>query len=131
MNPHDHGSQRFRKQAPAPGLPAFWRDLVRGRKRLYASSLAFKTLLALVPALVLCMTLLSSDRFLEQRERLLDRLVGLVYPVDDSALDAGERRSIQRLNRTAKEGIRASIHRFAAHSAKVGMAGLGAFFLLL
>lgn len=35
--------------------------VIRGHKRLYASSLAFKTLLALVPALALVMAVLASD----------------------------------------------------------------------
>lgn len=38
-------------------------------KRLYASSMAFKTILALVPALAIAMALLSGQAFTEKGER--------------------------------------------------------------
>src|SRR5215472_3773095 len=47
---------------------------LRGHKRLYASSLAFKTILAFVPALAILMSVLSSDAFTQKREQLLDQI---------------------------------------------------------
>jgi len=136
VNHFKSSARHFSKPAPAPRWRralAAWKQLFQGRKRLYASSLAFKTLLALVPALAIIMAVLSADQFLGPREQLLDKIVDLIYPVDASQLDLdpGELKSIQRLNLTAKQQIRGSIQRFAAHAGKVGLVGLGAFFLVL
>ena len=53
----------------------------QGHKRLFASSLAFKTILALVPALAILMAVLSSDAFGDKRDQLLDQIVDVIYPV--------------------------------------------------
>ncbi len=136
---HFRSSDRHFSHAPKPAplsprrLLTLAKQLIRGRKRLYASSLAFKTLLALVPALAISMAVLSADSFADQREQFVNKIVDLIYPVDDSSLnlDAGEHKGIQRLNQVAKDQIRASVQRFAAHSAKVGLLGLAAFFVVL
>ena len=52
-------------------------------KRLYASSMAFKTILALVPALAIAMALLSGQAFAEKRGVILDKIVDVIYPVED------------------------------------------------
>jgi membrane protein len=123
--------------APHPFSPrrlaAFAKQLIRGRKRLYASSLAFKTLLALVPALAISMAVLSADTFAAQREQFVDKIVDMIYPVDASNLnlDPGEHKGIQKLNQVAKDQIRASVQSFAAHAGKVGLFGLAAFFVVL
>ncbi len=136
---HFRSSARHFSQAPKPSLLsprriiAAAKQLIRGRKRLYASSLAFKTLLALVPALAISMAVLSADSFADQREQFVNKIADLIYPVDDSNLnlDAGEHKGIQRLNQIAKDQIRASVQRFAAHAAKVGLFGLAVFFVVL
>jgi membrane protein len=134
---HFRSSARHFSKAPPPPplrrLASFAKQLIRGRKRLYASSLAFKTLLALVPALAISMAVLSADSFADQREQFVNKIVDLIYPVDDAGLnlDAGEHKGIQRLNQVAKDQIRASVQRFAVHSKKVGLFGLAAFFVVL
>ena len=103
----------------------------RGFKRLYASSLAFKTVLALVPALAIIMAVLAGDRFSDKRELLLDQIVDIIYPVDavnnDTSLDPAERQSLQQLNQAGKQQIRRSVQKFANHAHKAGMAGLVGF----
>jgi membrane protein len=132
------GDRHFNRPAPKspPKIKQFLsaaKSLVSGRKRLYASSLAFKTLLAIVPALAICMAVLAADQFSSQREQLLNKIVDIIYPVDASNLDLdpGEQKSIQRLNQTAKLQIQGSIQRFAAHAGKVGLFGLLTFFVIL
>lgn len=122
-------SQVLRKPHPA----------VRGHKSLYASSLAFKTLLALVPALALVMAVLASDAFSQKREQLLDQIVDAIYPVqtqsDNSFFDPDEPKNLQQLNQVGKQQIRISVRKFAGHAQKVGLIGFAGFavvvFLLL
>jgi membrane protein len=124
--------------------PSGWREWIRrfnesrrrlsqGRKRLYASSLAFKTILAIVPALAIIMAVLAADGFTHQRERLLDQIVDVIYPVDSTtlSLDPDEQKNIEELNQIGKQQIRLSVQRFAGHAAKVGLWGLVAFFAIL
>ena len=104
---------------------------VKGRKRLYASSLAFKTILALVPALAILMAVLAGNAFSEKREQVLDQIVDLLYPVDVSATqsvqDPLERQNLQQLNQAGKQQIRRSVQKFAAYSRKAGFAGFVGF----
>ena len=108
-------------------------------KRLYASSMAFKTILALVPALAIAMAILSGPAFVEKRQVILDKIVYLIYPVEDLAhdptLDDQERAKMQELNLAGKEEIRSSMDKFASHARRVGFTGFVAFavvvFLLL
>ncbi len=112
---------------------------IRGHKRLYASSLAFKTLLALVPALAIIMAVLANDAMSQKREQLLDQIVDAIYPVqtqsDNSILDPEEPRNLHQLNQVGKQQIRISVKKFAGHAQKVGIIGFAGFitvvFLLL
>ncbi len=149
--PFFHGSSKLK---PSPqGLwvdlqDLFWavgqvfrgsRRPTKGHKRLYASSLAFKTLLALVPALALVMVVLANDAFSQKREQVLDQIVDVIYPVqiqtDSSLLDPSEPKNLQQLNQVGKQQIRFSMKKFALHSQKVGLIGFIGFvvvvFLLL
>lgn len=107
----------------------------RGHKRLHASSLAFKTLLALVPALALVMAVLASDAFSQKREQILDQIVDAIYPVqiqsDSSFLDPSEPKNLQQLNQVGKQQIRFSVKKFALHSQKVGFIGFIGFVLIV
>ncbi len=111
----------------------------QGHKRLYASSMAYKTILALVPALAIAMAILSGPAFTEKREVILDKIVDLIYPVEnldhDPTLDDLERSKMQELNQGGKQEIMSSMNRFASHARGVGITGLAAFavvvFLLL
>jgi membrane protein len=109
--------------------------LKRGHKRLYASSLAFKTLLALVPALALIMAVLASDAFSQKREQLLDQIVDAIYPVqirsDNSFLDPDEPKNLQQLNQAGKQQIRISVRKFASHAQKVGIIGFIGFIVVV
>jgi len=106
-----------------------------GHKRLYASSLAFKTVLAVVPILAVLMSLLSADVFTQKREQLLDQLVDLIYPLDaatvDPTLNPDERQNLEQLNQRGKQQIRHSVRKFAAHSGKVGLIGVLVFFFVI
>ena len=112
---------------------------MQGHKRLYASSLAFKTALTLVPALAVIMAVLAGSDFSQKREQLLDQIVDVLYPVDavanDSGLDPSEKKSLQQLNQAGKQQIRRSVQKFAIHSHQAGWLGLLGFaavvFLLL
>jgi membrane protein len=107
------------------------KDRPKGHKRLYASSLAFKTILALVPALAIFMAVLSGEAFTEKREVFLDRIVDLIYPIEsaqtDPTLDPKESKLLQDLNQNGKQEIRASVNKFAGHARKVGFTGLAVF----
>ncbi len=111
----------------------------RAYKRLIASSLAFKSVLALVPVLAILMAVLAGEAFTEKREAILDRIVDVIYPVDnldnDKTLDPSEKQNLREMNQVGKRQIRRSIKKFAEHSKKVGWTGLLAFavvvFLLL
>jgi membrane protein len=113
--------------------------VVKGRKRLYASSLAFKTTLALVPALAILMSIWSAEGFSESRHLLLDHVVDAIYPVEtdgnEAGLDPQEKQNLRQLNEASKQQIIRSMARFAGHARKVGVLGLAAFavvvFLLL
>lgn len=111
------------------------RRSIQAYKRLYASSLAFKTLLALVPALAILMAVLSNDTFRPQREQLLDQMVNAIYPAEtqtgNTFLDPSEPQNLQRLNQMAKQQIRISIKRFAYHSKKVGIIGFIGFLVVV
>ena len=115
------------------------KDRPQGHKRLYASSMAFKTILALVPALAIAMAILSGPAFVEQREVILGKIVDIIYPVEDldhdPTLDDQERAKMQELNQTGKQEIMTSMDKFASHARRVGFTGLAAFavvvFLLL
>ena len=108
-------------------------------KRLYASSMAFKTILALVPALAIAMALLSGQAFTEKRGAILDKIVDVIYPVEDlehdPTLNDVDMAKMQTLNQAGKEEIRSSMDKFASHARRVGFTGLIAFavvvFLLL
>lgn len=107
----------------------------RGHKRLYASSLAFKTILALVPALAILMAVLSSDAFAQKRDQLLDQIVDAIYPVQtqstNSILDPSEPKNLQQLNQLGKQQIRLSMRKFAFFSQKVGFIGFLGFLLIV
>ncbi|HJT25355.1 MAG TPA: YihY/virulence factor BrkB family protein [bacterium] len=107
----------------------------RGQKRLYASSLAFKTSLALVPALAILMAVLSNDHFSQQREQLLDQIVDAIYPVQtqstNSVLDPSEPKNLQELNQLGKQEIRLSMRKFTFYSQKVGFVGFLGFLLIV
>ncbi len=145
-----HGHHRLQKQPPRP--IAIWEDLKaivwasgkvlnngnqpsRGHKRLYASSLAFKTILALVPALAIIMAVLSNDAFAQKREQLLDQIVDAIYPVqtqsNNSLLDPSEPQNLQQLNQVGKQQIRISMRKFAFFSQKVGLVGFLGFLLIV
>lgn len=143
-----HGRHRLH-QRPRQG---FWWDLKaifwatgqvlrsgnqprRGHKRLYASSLAFKTILALVPALAIIMAIMSSDAFTQKREQLLDQIVDAIYPVQtqsgSSFFDPAEPQNLQELNQIGKQQIRISMKKFALYSQKVGFIGFMGFLLIV
>jgi membrane protein len=115
------------------------KDRPQAHKRLYASSMAFKTILALVPALAIGMAILSGPKFIEQRAVILGKIVDIIYPVEDldhdPTLNAQERAKMQELNQTGKQEIMTSMDKFASHARRVGFTGLAAFavvvFLLL
>ncbi len=106
-----------------------------GRKRLYAGSLAYKTVLAVVPALAILMAVLAADAFTQKREQILDGFVDVIYPVEGpvggSFLNPGEKEGIQRLNRTGKDQIHKAVRGFARHAGKVGLVGTLVFFGVL
>ena len=145
-----HGHHKLQPKSQRP--PGLWGELQaifwaagqvlgksgrarRGIKRLYASSLAFKTILALVPALAILMAVLSSDLFTQQREQLLDQIVDAIYPVQvrstNSFLDPSEPENLQQLNRVGKQQIRISMRRFEGYSQKAGFFGFLGFFLIV
>jgi YihY family inner membrane protein len=107
----------------------------RGHKRLYASSLAFKTVLALVPALAIIMAVLSSDAFAQKREQLLDHIVDAIYPIQtqstNSFLDPSEPQNLQQLNQLGKQQIRISMRKFTFYSQKVGFIGFLGFLVIV
>ena len=107
------------------------RNSRRGYKRLHASSLAFKTLLALIPVLAVVMAILSSDALSQKRDQLLDQLVDTIYPVetfsDNSVLDPLEPGNLQKLNEAGKQQIRISMKKFANHAHKTGFFGFLGF----
>ncbi len=111
----------------------------QGHKRLYASSMAFKTILALVPALAIGMAILSASAFVEKRAVILDKIVDLIYPVEDldhdPTLDGQDVAKMEELNQAGKQEIMSSMDKFASHARRVGITGLAAFgvvvFLLL
>lgn len=106
-----------------------------GLKRLYASSLAFKTILALVPALAILMAVLSSDTFSQKREQLLDQIVDAIYPLQTqnspSVLDPSEPQNLQQLNQVGKQQIRLSVKKFALYSQRAGFIGFMGFLLIV
>jgi len=108
---------------------------LKGRKRLYASALAFKTLLALVPALAVLMAVLSHEAFTKQREAVLDRVVDVLYPVDATAVGpwppSSEMAALQRLNEAGKKQVRVTVRKFAGQAQTMGWAGLAAFALVI
>lgn len=149
--PHFHGHDRLK-----PFTPGLWEDLKAlpwvvkqvltkggrtdgGKKPLYASSLAFKTSLALVPAIAILLAIMSNDAFLKQRELLLDQIVDAIYPVEasnpNSVLDPSEPQNLKKLNEFGKQQIRFSVKKFAAHSQRAGVLGflgfLAVVFLLM
>jgi membrane protein len=107
----------------------------RGQKRLYASSLAFKTILALVPALAILMAVLSNDAFSQKREQLLDQIVDAIYPVQTqtthSFLDPAEPQNLRELNQVGKQQIRLSVKKFAFYSQKAGFIGFAGFLAIV
>ena len=150
MSTYFHGQHRLQKR-PRPSF-WLWEDLKaivwatgkvlnngnqprRGQKRLYASSLAFKTSLALVPALAILMAVLSSDAFAQKREQLLDQIVDAIYPVQtqasNSILDPSEPQNLQQLNQLGKQQIRISVRKFAFFSQKVGFIGFLGFVVIV
>lgn len=141
-----HYFQRRHQRPEAPS--GFWRDgralwagirrviaqphrPTRGHKRLYASSLAFKTVLALIPALAIMMAVLADDAFSQKREQLLDQIVDAIYPVQsqagDSLFDPLEPQNLQKLNEVTKQEIRISVRKFAYHARRVGVIGFLGF----
>ena len=112
---------------------------IKGRKRLYASSLAFKTALALVPALAIFMAVLAGDAFTQKREQLLDKIVDVIYPVESSdeadAFGPPEPQNLKQLREAGRQKIHWMVNHFANRAKKMGLAGLAAFavvvFLLL
>lgn len=145
---HFHGHHRLRQQH-SKGLwgdfkAILWatgqvlrknNDRTRGHKRLYARSLAFQTLLALVPALAILMAVLSSDAFSQTREQLLDQIVDAIYPVQtettNSFLDPDEPKNLQELNQIGKQQIRLSVKKFALYSQKAGIIGFMGFLVVV
>jgi membrane protein len=107
----------------------------QGHKRLYASSMAYKTILGLVPALAIAMAILSGPAFVEKRQAILDKLVDLIYPVEnldnDPTLDNQEKANMQSLNQAGKQEIMNSMNKFASHARGVGFIGLASFALVV
>jgi len=107
----------------------------QSHKGLIASSLAFKTILALVPALAILMAILANDAFTQKREQLLDQIVDMMYPVqtqtENSFFDPSEPKNLQELNQVGKQQIRISVRKFAAYSQKAGWFGFIGFLLVL
>ncbi len=105
----------------------------RGHKRLYASSLAFKTLLALVPALAIVMAVLASDSSSQKREQFLDQIVDALYPVSTQSdiEDPSEPKNLQQLNQAGKQQIRISMKKFASHARRVGVIGFVGFIVVV
>jgi len=107
----------------------------QGHKRLIAGSLAFKTVLALVPALAILMAVLANDAFSQKREQLLDQIVDMIYPVqtqsDNSFFDPDEPKNLKQLNMVGKQEIRISMKKFAVYSQKAGFFGFIGFLLVL
>jgi len=108
---------------------------LKGRKRLYAGALTFKTVLALVPALAVLMAVLSHEAFTKQREAVLDRVVDVLYPVDPMAVGpwppSSEMAALQRLNEAGKKEVRVTVKKFAGQAQRMGWAGLAAFALVI
>lgn len=145
--PHFRGHGRLTRENPS-----LWTDLkatpwaIRqafakgdnqegGKKPLYASSLAFKTILALVPAMAILLAVLSNDAFQKQRELFLDQMVDAIYPVQTtdttSFLDPSESQNLQKLNEIGKQQIRFSVKKFAAHSQGTGFFGFVGFLVVV
>jgi YihY family inner membrane protein len=145
---HFHGHHRLR-QAPSRGIWGDFKAVLwatgqvlqkdkgqpRGHKRLYARSLAFQTILALIPALAILMAVLSSDAFSLKREQLLDQIVDAIYPVQtettNSFLDPDEPKNLQELNQIGKQQIRLSVKKFALYSQKAGIIGFMGFLVVV
>jgi membrane protein len=106
---------------------------MRGHKRLYASSLAFKTLLALMPALAIVMAVLASDSTHQKRDQILDQIVDAIYPVTSQVDmdDPSEPKNLQQLNAAGKQQIRISVKKFASHARRVGMIGFIGFVIVV
>jgi len=104
-------------------------------KRHIAGSLAFKTILALVPALAIVMAILANDAFSQKREQLLDQMVDAIYPVqtqtDKSFFDPDEPRNLKQLNQVGKQEIRISMKKFTTYSSKAGWIGFIGFFVVV
>lgn len=107
----------------------------KGHKRLFASSLAFKTIMALVPALAIVMAVLANDAFSQKRDQLLDQLVDAIYPVQTqsttSIFDPTEPNNLKELNKVGKQEIRISMKKFAAYSSKAGLLGFLGFLVVV
>lgn len=100
-------------------------SLVKGRKRLYAGALAFKTVLALAPAMAIFLGVLLHEGLRGPREAVLDRVVNGVYP-----LRAGDRsgsEGIRDLNEAAKRQVKDSLQRYADRAEAAGWLGLAVF----
>ena len=108
---------------------------IKGRKRLYASSLAFKTALALVPALAILMAVLAGDAFTQKREQLLDKFVDIIYPVESSddadAFGPPEPQNLKELREAGRQKIHWMVNHFANRAKKMGLAGLAVFAVVL
>ncbi len=108
---------------------------VKGRKRLYASSLAFKTALALVPALAILMAVLAGDGFTQKREQMLDKIVDVIYPVETSdevgTIGPPEPQELRQLREAGRTKIHWMVNRFAKQAEKMGIAGFAVFSVVL
>ncbi len=107
----------------------------KGHKRLFASSLAFKTIMALVPALAIVMAVLANDALSQKREQLLDQVVDAIYPVQtqgsNSIFDPTEPNNLKQLNKVGKQEIRISMKKFATYSSKAGLFGFLGFLVVV
>ncbi len=64
-----------------------WRELKRDQCFIHASALAYKTLLSLVPFVVIVMAVSSGSLLESYQEPILDSIINSVYPLGDAAVD--------------------------------------------
>jgi len=106
-----------------------WRELERDKCFVQASSLAYKSLLSLVPFVVIIMTVSSGSLLQRYQDPILDFVIDSVYPLGKDALaefharHPGEKealRDAQDVREFARKWLKDRMDRFSASTGRAG-----------